>query len=151
MSWSLIEPFVAFLDLKALLLTFVVARCEWLAGADIFASPPALNLNGRGIDARLEMVRERTLQQSCIELPGHTVGNCCQLLYGIDFGFSSKLSHYGKSTCRPPPAVRPLHSANPILAPPNFENSCGPCAEDPCLSFLSHILAQEMGPILAST
>jgi hypothetical protein len=38
-------PLVAFLDLKALLETFVVGR--WLVTAPgIFASPPALNLNG---------------------------------------------------------------------------------------------------------
>lgn len=50
-------PLVAFRDLKALLLTLVVARCEWLATADgIFPpSPPALNLNGRE-DARLSEI-----------------------------------------------------------------------------------------------
>jgi hypothetical protein len=48
-------PLVAFRDLKALLLTLVVARCEWpVTAAGIFPpSPPALNLNGRDEDARL--------------------------------------------------------------------------------------------------
>lgn len=51
-------PLVAFRDLKALLLTLVVARCEWLVtAAGIFPpSPPALNLNGRDEDARLSKV-----------------------------------------------------------------------------------------------
>lgn len=53
-------PLVAFRDLKALLLTLVVARCEWLVtAAGIFPpSPPALNLNGRDEDARLSKIAE---------------------------------------------------------------------------------------------
>lgn len=46
---------MAFLDLKDLLSTLLVGRCEWLVTADgILESPPALNRNGSDGVATLE-------------------------------------------------------------------------------------------------